>query len=389
MLSTRLIDDLLEAEALAGPWDELAVESRRPFCSPAWMLAWWRCAALPRSSLRILTVFEGDQLIGIAPLFTSQDRSGVVRYGFLASGTAARLEPMARPGREEEVAARLADLLSNVCGPTPHLLTLSEVAMESPWAALLTDAWPAARRPWLHRSVTMPAPFLSLVGRTYQEWFAELPRRFRSELRRRWRRLEEKGADLSLVEDQEVTGLLPDFVRLHHGRWAPRGGSGALDAGIQRMLPEVARDLAGTGRFRLWTMKVGDEVISAQLFLGAGGNLSYWLGGFDETWGSYGLTFQGLRAAIEHAWTVGDHRIDFGAGGQDYKYRFAEEEEAVGSQMIVPRTSRYPLTRLLLAPGQIGESTTRIRHHAFRRLSPRAQQRVKAVLKRVRTARRS
>ena len=351
------------------------------------MLAWWRCAAPPESLLRVVTVFERDELIGIAPMFVSATR-GVARYGFLASGTGGRLEPMARPGREKEVAAHIADLLSKQSPPSPHVVILSEVSIESPWTALLADEWPDDRRPWVHRGSTMPAPTLSLEGRDYEEWFGGLSTRFRSELRRRWRRLEERGAVLSLADDEEVFALLPDFARLHRERWDPRGGSRALDAGIERMLPEVARDLAGTGRFRLWTLKVNDQVVSAQLFLGAGGALSYWLGGFEESWAAYGPTFHGLKAAIEHAWSMGDDRIDFGGGGQDYKYRFADDEDAVGPQMLVPRSRRYALTRLLLFPGQLEDSATRLRHQTFRRLSPQAQQRVKAASKRLRSFKR-
>ena len=119
------------------------------------------------------------------------------------------------------------------------------------------------------------------------------------------------------------------------------------------MLASVAAELQGTGRFRLWTIEANGETISSQIFVGAGGELAYWLGGFDDAWAPYGPSTQAVLAAVEHAWSVGDRRVDFGAGGQEYKYDLATGSDVLEWTTVLPRTRRYPITRLQLLPAEL------------------------------------
>jgi CelD/BcsL family acetyltransferase involved in cellulose biosynthesis len=52
-----------------------------------------------------------------------------------------------------------------------------------------------------------------------------------------------------------------------------------------------------------------------------------------------------ILAAIEHAYSIGDERMDLGGGGQDYKYRFADGQDVLASKIVVPRRSHYPFAR--------------------------------------------
>jgi hypothetical protein len=74
------------------------------------------------------------------------------------------------------------------------------------------------------------------------------------------------------------------------------------------------------------------------------------LGGFDDAWASHQPALQTLVAAAEHAWSVGDRRLDLGAGGQAYKYRLADGEECLEWRVIVPSGRRQPLALATLAP---------------------------------------
>src|SRR5207237_381865 len=82
--------------------------SRRPYCAPAWMLAWWRHAAPRRAALRVILVRRGDELLGVAPFFVDRGYGGLARYRFLAAGTSMRVEPLACPGAEGAVAGAWA-----------------------------------------------------------------------------------------------------------------------------------------------------------------------------------------------------------------------------------------------------------------------------------------
>ena len=138
---------------------------------------------------------------------------------------------------------------------------------------------------------------------------------------------------------------LAEFARLHYGRWDPRGGSGALNPGVERMLEDVAGELLDEGRFRLFTIDIDGHTISAQLFVAAGGEVRYWLGGFDPEWANRGPGNQAIFAAIEDAIARGEQRFDLGPGAQEYKRRIADGEDVLESLTLVTRPSRYPLVR--------------------------------------------
>jgi CelD/BcsL family acetyltransferase involved in cellulose biosynthesis len=346
----ELIDDLAGAEALRAPWDELAVAAGRPFAAPAWGLAWWRHAAPTGASLAVVAVRDGTDLLAVAPLWTRGGPGGVTTARFLGTGTSLRGTPVAVPGTEERVAPVVAEVLAGAPVP-PDVISFEGVASDDPWPALLRRAWPGRRRPRSYRVRDMPAPTLSLVGTDYDGWLASRSRNFRSQLGRRRRQLERAGASLHLAAGtEEVASALAAFAALHHGRWEDRGGSGVLDERVERMLADVAAELAPSGRFRLWVLEVDGAPVSCQVLVGAGGELAYWLGGFDEAWASSQPALQTLVAAAEHAWSVGDRRLDLGAGGQGYKYRLADGEDLLEWRVLVPGGRRQPLALATLAP---------------------------------------
>jgi len=348
--TARLIEDVAEAEAIHEAWDGLAEASRRPFCSPAWMLAWWRNARPKGASLRLVAVREGEDLVGIAPFFSIRGPGGIHELRLLTSRTSVRAEPLAKPGMEVEVASAAVDLL-RTAKPRLDLVLFEGGPTTSPWPLLVHNAWNLGSAPYRHRSHPTLAPTLDLRARDYQEWFMSRPSHFRQEARRRRRHLEQQGAEFRLAKNpSEVAGALDAFFRLHHSRWQQRGGSRVLTDRVQAMLLEAALLLIEGGRFRIWTITVAGEVISAHIFIAAGGEVAYWLGGFDQKWAKYGPAIQTVLKALEHAWEQGDERMDFGAGPQEYKYSFAEGQDVLESVMVAPRTPRYPITRIQLTP---------------------------------------
>lgn len=375
MITAEILDDLAQAEEIHGAWDELAVQRGRPFCAPAWMLAWWRNARPERAALRVVTIFDGDELIGLAPFFSVRTRGGIDELRFLGSRTSVRGEPLAVPGREQEVATAVVRRLRSVT-PRIDLVLFEGVPTMSPWPTLLCGAWASQGRPYKHRAYPTLAPTLDLTGRDYEQWFASRPSHFRQEVRRRRRRLEQQGAEFRLAQHAEdVVDALDAFFRLHHSRWQERGGSSVLNEPVQAMLLDAALALVEEIRFRIWTIVVSGEVISAHIFVAAGGEVAYWLGGFDEAWAKLGPAIQTVLKALEHSWSQGDRRMDFGAGAQEYKYSFAEGQDVLESVTIAPRTPRYPVTRAQLLP-------RRVRETASTRMSPELRERLKQLTRR-------
>ena len=351
-LVPTLIEDVRGLEDLREGWDALAVAAARPYCAPAWMLAWWRHVSGPEARLRAVAVHEGDELVALAPYFAEARVGRPTRYRVMAAGTSHRVEPVAQPGREREAAEAIAGALA-AAAPRPALVAFETVDDRVGWAQLLAEAWPPGRRPVALLRRTEPAPTVALDAEDYAAWLQGKSRNFRSQAGRLRRRLEGKGAQFRLAaSDAELERGLADFARLHYARWEDRGGTVALTPAVERMLLDAGKELLASGRLRLHTVEVDGETISAHLFVAAGGEVAYWNGGFDERFAAEQPSMQALLAAVEEAFARGDRRVDLGGGGQAYKYRLADGEDEVESELLAVRDRRYPLTRLQLAPRQ-------------------------------------
>ena len=136
-----VVTDERDATPFVAQWQALAVEASNPYCAPEWMLSWWRRAAPPRCELRVVVVLDEEVVVGIAPLFADRRLRGTVRYRVLGAGTSARVDLLARRGREREVARRVASILA-VTSPRPHAFVFEGIPAESGWGAAVAANWP-------------------------------------------------------------------------------------------------------------------------------------------------------------------------------------------------------------------------------------------------------
>lgn len=359
----------LRAEVLTAPdqlqdiwvvWDELARAQSAPCSAPVWGLAWWRHAAPADAELRVIVAWDSDEVVGVAPMYCHRER-GVVRYGFIADKASSPVAPLARDGFQAQVAAVVMSELAR-SRPRPDVLAFGNLPATSPWPDLLRTRWPGRRRPLLLRKEGLATPHIDVDG-TYEGWVADQSRNFRQQLRRHRRRLEARGATFRMITDAaELEDRIDDFARLHHARFEDRGGSAVLDRGVRQMLVEAGTDMLADERFRLWVIEVGAKVISAHLLLAAGGRVTYWLGGFDDDWGSEQPAMQTLAAALEHSFETGGAVFDLGPGLQDYKLRFAKQvAPGIDAVLVVPNLRRVATLARVLPPRLRDEAITRAR----------------------------
>ena len=369
MRRAELITDLAGLEPIRAGWDALAEQLGRPFSSPAWTLAWWRHAAPEGAELRVIVVVDGDVVSGVAPFFAEGRR-----YRLLASDASLGVEPLAVPGAERETIQLTAAALAGA-HPRPAIVELRGIREGSRWPRLLRETWPSRRRPALRRGRSMPLPMLELSGLTYEEWFASKSAHFRQRARHLHRGLVERGGRLRLADGEEdIARGLKEFARLHQARWRTRGGSGALTVGVEQMLPDVARELDGEGRFRLWLVEVEDEVIGAGVRLAAGGEVSNWLVGFDEAWRDVNAPMLMMVASIQDCIERGDRRIDLGGGRAELKSRVADHEESLEDYLLLPPGPLRPFVAASLLP-------ERLRRMVADHLPPGLKTRLKRLLR--------
>jgi len=353
-LRGELLDDPAALEPLLAGWDALAVAERLPYCAPAWQLAWWRHAAPAGARLRVVAVWDGRRLAGVAPFFARRAVPGVWRYGLLASGVSSRVEPLADPGRREAVAGVVAATLAGA-RPRPDQIDLPEIRADSPWPRLLTAAWPGGSLR-THVDATVPRLTVGLTGADLDEWLAGRSSNFRSQMRKGRRGVVERDGVLRVSRTpEELERDLAAFERLHHARWDFRGGSVSMTEGMDRMLLDAGAAMLPGGRFELASIDVEGRTISSLLFVVAGAEVTYWNGGFDDAYASLRPSLVGLVEAVARGLARGDDQLDLGPGAQDYKRRLADGEALLTSCSLIPSGPRQagPWLRIVAKRGRL------------------------------------
>lgn len=340
-IQVLLVDDEDALERFLPAWDALAVTCARPFCAPAWMLAWWREERSGDARLRVTLALEGERLIGVAPFF-AQVAYGLNELRLLAAGFSHRIGLLAEPGKEEAVAAALAPALATI-EPQPASLVFEGIDAADPWPELLAAHWPG-RRPTLRTDLTLEAPEIDLDA-CYGTWMEGRPRKFRKEARRNARRLEEEGVKSRIGTDREAVAAL---LRLHEARWQNRGGS-EVGGGAERVVAAAAEKLGEQGRLEVVLLESAEGPVSAELVLRAGQVAAFWAGGFDPAWAKHAPGTQTMLVALQAAAERGVRRADLGGGDHPYKRRMADSSRPIVWRTLFPRGRRYPLIRLRLA----------------------------------------
>jgi CelD/BcsL family acetyltransferase involved in cellulose biosynthesis len=360
-------------------WRGLAARHARPYCHPEWMLAWWRHAAPASARLRTVLVLDGTRLIGIAPYFASPGRAGRVDYRLLAAGWSHPLDLLAAPGREADVAGAVARTLAGA-RPRASLVTFEGLDEGSTWPGALRSAWPGRLRPRPYRTGRMTTPVLTLPAVDYETWVAGKSANFRHQMRRHRRKFAAAGGNTYIAEGEAaIARSAQAFAELHDARWQGRGGSSLDLHATAAMLADAATAL-GPDRLRLWTSELDGRPVAVQVFVALSGEIAYWNTGWDERHAALKPAMVGILAMIEDALRRGERRVNFGAGDQSYKLRFAEDTSVgVAWTGMFPVDRRYPATRAQLAPRQL-EWWARRR---VRALSPERRERLDRLRERI------
>lgn len=379
-MEARWIRHLGELDnATLEQWRALAERQGRPYCLPGWMLAWWRHASPADAEIRILVLKNGKDLAGVGPFFLDR-RYGIRHLRLLGAGTSSTIAPLAEDGAPEALAASVRGLLREQ--REAHVAMLEGVPADERWSdSIRGGRLPPGERLYSIRGWTQPNPTLTMPADGFDPWFQARGSRFRARIRRGLRQLDSLGGRVVLATGREqIETRLSEFEQLHSLRWKSRGGSGVLTRDVAKVLREFAAQ--SPQHLRLWAVEAEDRTVSVQVLVSAGGTTSHWLGGIDDSFTKLhpGAGVLSLFTAIEHAWNAGDRMLDFGAGGQSFKYRFANGEYQL-EWSGVARARRWAV------PARLPDLGEYSRLAVTRRLSPASKRRLRQLHKRIDTLR--
>ena len=190
------------------------------------------------------------------------------------------------------------------------------VTAESPAAAreLLTRAFSLARTVELsfvdpavvavarsggHRVASRTIARAAYVG-LEGDWERALSKNRRKELRRQWRRLEERGE--VGFEVHRDAGLLDEAFAVEASGWKGQRGTAIVsDDTVRRFYTEVFQAAAERGALRLSLLRLDGQAISAELCLAEHGRWYSLKSGYDEAFRELGPGRLHLHRLMQHA----------------------------------------------------------------------------------------
>lgn len=344
-LELTLYPDERGFAALRDEWNALLQRSRFDtiFLTWEWQSTWWQHLGVPRGPLYLAAVRDAGRLIGILPLYGSQQG----RYRTLqvvgCIEVADYLDLISEAGREEAVYAALLDWLAGPDAPPWDLLDLCNQPSRSLSHTVLPEM--ARARGWSAEVqqedvcpvITLPAPSAADGYDAWEAYLDTLDKKERHEIRRKLRRIarEAPSARVRFVRGREgLAEAVETFIHLH--RLSSRDKHAFMDEQMQGFFRAIAAALVDCGWLQLSFLEIEGRPIATYFCFEYDNEVQVYNSGFDPD--AYPQLSPGwvlLASLIQEAIRQGRTRFDFLQGNEDYKYRFGGVDEPVYRTVIM------------------------------------------------------
>ncbi len=279
-------------EQLAPEWRFLCEENSAdgPFYQPEWFAAYVR-AYLPPGKLLLLAARTGEKLSAVLPLRVERTSVSGIKVRRLRGAYrpyTSRFDLVRRDGPLGDLAVNaLWAFLKEL--PDWDVLEFPDVppggALEDLLRLAEADGFPTGRVP------SMNSPYISLSGWDGREdyFLRQTNARFASTLRRRKRKLTERGPVTLRSSTEADPDLLRRFFDLEAAGWKGRQGSAiGSDERHRQFYEEVARGAARFGHLHLNFLEHDGKTIAAHIGFCYRGRYAIPKGAHDEEYNPYG-----------------------------------------------------------------------------------------------------
>lgn len=303
---------------LRDEWDALAQAADSIFATWEWSSIWWRHLGEDRPLYLAACRDSGGRLVSIVPLYLASRRPlRVIRL--VGHGPADELGPVCAPGDRALVAPAIRSALDLV-RPRWDAFVADNLPRDPAWASI----------GGVVKVSEIANPVLEIGGMTWDEFFESRSGKFRQQLRRNTRRLEDDHElRYRLAEDPgRIDADLDALFTLHNARW--RENSSGVFAGAEGAFQrEFAATALDRGWLRLWFLELDGEPVAARLGFRFGGAESGYQSGRDRTWDKYGIGFLLQTHVLRDAMNDGMDEFRLLRGGESYKDRFASADRGL------------------------------------------------------------
>lgn len=326
------VEILDRMEPLVAEWQHLAQHCNVcPFLWPGWIGSWWR--AFGKGRLQVFAAYQNGRLAGILPMrrysgvLSSPTNSETPVYGFVAAN--------------ESAVTQLVDALISQKARRIDLCSL-----RPPVAGVSQARAPADASGY--RVLTKPtrtSPYVTIEGTSWEEYESGLRRKLRSEIRRRRRRLEDKGRlTLEVFDGKEgLDELLDEGFRVEGSGWKDAEGT-SINArpATRRFYTEVAHWAAERGLLRMAFLRLDGKALAFDYCFEY--NRTHYLvkTGYDSAYGRFAPGMVMRYLMLERAFFEGLNTYDFLGAFDSWKQEWtATSRELQSLHMFAPTGSGF------------------------------------------------
>jgi CelD/BcsL family acetyltransferase involved in cellulose biosynthesis len=300
-----------ELEAVREEWQALGERSGNVFATWEWAEAWWRHFGAGEPFLALARGEDGEPAALVA---VELRRRGPLRVArFVGHGPSDELGPISASG-DRRGAEALLELHSG---------------SERRWDVLLAERMPpgaGAERLGGRTLLREASPIVEGPEGGFEGFLASRSRNFRSQVRRKERKLRERGLSFRLGDDPDrIEADMRTLGELHEERWGAEG-SGALRDRRAAFHLDFARAALERGWLRLWLAEVDGKAVAAWYGFRFGGAEWYYQSGRHPDWDKDSVGLVLLAHTIREAFDDGLRTYRLLRGGESYKDRFATSD---------------------------------------------------------------
>lgn len=316
-------------QELATAWDELLKQSILdvPFLKFSHLKIWWQTRGggeWPDSDeLMIVSAFEGNELLGLAPLFT-HDKNTLLLLG--SKEICDYLDLIVKPENLHSFVKGLADYISSPLFPKWNQIIFHNLMQTSATIDALKET--AQQMGWeFSTECRKQSPFIQLPG-NWNEYLLSIDKKQRHEIRRKTRRAEEK-ADLCwyFFEDKgHLADATSDFLDLME---KDPEKSQFLTPQMREHMRAVMQWAFENKMLQLSFLEIDGRKAASYFCFYYQNKILVYNSGYDPNFSEFSPGWVLLGYLLKWANENQISEFDFMRGNEDYKYRFGGKDRCV------------------------------------------------------------
>lgn len=337
-LKIRVVNRYDDLKQLTDQWNELLSKSLHPmvFLTYQWIDVWWKSFGKGKEPFIIL-VYDGDELIGIAPfMIESSEHTIIARMDMKVKVRKIEFIANVHSNRADLILARdpahacdaIIDFLLDEQQKSWDLLSLEYLLISSPTMNHLRNSLDK-RNICYRQYFQMSSPFVPINCR-WDDYFGNRQKRFREQLKSRLKKLE--GCGRVRLEEYRSIGelekVLEKIFEVASKSWKAKDGT-ALSS--TRQLKEFYTDLAYTaaneGWLDLFVLYLEEEPLVFEYCLKYENKLLLLKTEFNESYRPYGIGNMIQWKLLETIFENGAEEFEFLGPSARWKTHWSEANE--------------------------------------------------------------